>query len=561
MNADCEYLGFDVSRLTDAGVAEIGEMVVAVPRRELEGLLAEPASALIHPEQVFGKREYAEIKRRLRLPEKGVGFIRKFNHPESVQKLGEPDLVTRYGKKIWLLGAKTHFRVRIAKVRIEKLFGKFDYELPAQDRFGDVVIVYGDNGSGKTTILKLVFNLLSAAGGRGHRNAIRLIPFKRISVTLSNEATISASREKISDHKIKFSIRHAEKSIDWNWDPEWSGLYWKLSDAESITLSGSNVISSLGRPFGGKEKDEERFLSYLSSLDLPLFFVTSDRRIVSDTFPENRTEYLKIREFTERQSVETPEDIIAYARSVFLEAALSDAAKWISIKAVTGTNEGAESTNSVYVNLIKNLLKTQQGVTDGAAEDLTSIISSLQELSQRYRQYSEFEFTSTLQVDQIVEDLNKASKRGQLGLMRAVIDLYREGAEARLKALESIYELTRRFIDSVNHFFTSKKLTFGLTRGFVIRDSDDKVLKPDQLSSGEQHLLLLFCYTLISQEQTNVLFIDEPEISLNVKWQRNLVQALLDISRGSTQFVFATHSIELIALHRNAVAQLHTDNS
>ena len=51
--------------------------------------------------------------------------------------------------------------------------------------------------------------------------------------------------------------------------------------------------------------------------------------------------------------------------------------------------------------------------------------------------------------------------------------------------------------------------------------------------------------------------IDEPEISLNVKWQRELIQSLLEITEGANvQFIFASHSIELISQHLNRVVKL-----
>jgi ABC-type glutathione transport system ATPase component len=51
--------------------------------------------------------------------------------------------------------------------------------------------------------------------------------------------------------------------------------------------------------------------------------------------------------------------------------------------------------------------------------------------------------------------------------------------------------------------------------------------------------------------------IDEPEISLNVKWQRQLVQALLDITESANiQFIFASHSMELLAQHMSRVVKL-----
>ena len=65
------------------------------------------------------------------------------------------------------------------------------------------------------------------------------------------------------------------------------------------------------------------------------------------------------------------------------------------------------------------------------------------------------------------------------------------------------------------------------------------------------------CNTLAARDQASILIIDEPEISLNVKWQRGLVQALLDCIRGSNvQMIFATHSIELLARHKQHVVKL-----
>jgi predicted ATP-binding protein involved in virulence len=51
--------------------------------------------------------------------------------------------------------------------------------------------------------------------------------------------------------------------------------------------------------------------------------------------------------------------------------------------------------------------------------------------------------------------------------------------------------------------------------------------------------------------------IDEPEISLNIKWQRQLIQSLLDVTKGSNiQFIFASHSMELLTPHRDRVVRL-----
>jgi predicted ATP-binding protein involved in virulence len=57
--------------------------------------------------------------------------------------------------------------------------------------------------------------------------------------------------------------------------------------------------------------------------------------------------------------------------------------------------------------------------------------------------------------------------------------------------------------------------------------------------------------------RTAIFIIDEPELSLNVKWQRRIVQSLLDCAEGaSVQFIMASHSMEVLAAHRKHVVQL-----
>ena len=51
--------------------------------------------------------------------------------------------------------------------------------------------------------------------------------------------------------------------------------------------------------------------------------------------------------------------------------------------------------------------------------------------------------------------------------------------------------------------------------------------------------------------------IDEPEISLNIKWQRELIDAMRKITKDSkNQLVIATHSIELLAQYSETVVSL-----
>jgi len=72
----------------------------------------------------------------------------------------------------------------------------------------------------------------------------------------------------------------------------------------------------------------------------------------------------------------------------------------------------------------------------------------------------------------------------------------------------------------------------------TLGEAKDAILS-DWLSSGEKQMLSFLCYNAFANK--SCIFIDEPEISLHVDWQRMLFPVLLEQSTGN-QFIVATHS-------------------
>ena len=68
---------------------------------------------------------------------------------------------------------------------------------------------------------------------------------------------------------------------------------------------------------------------------------------------------------------------------------------------------------------------------------------------------------------------------------------------------------------------------------------EDGAIDSDKLSAGEKQLLSFWCYNAFSEN--TAIFIDEPELSLHVDWQRLLLPTLLEQETGN-QFFVATHS-------------------
>ena len=73
------------------------------------------------------------------------------------------------------------------------------------------------------------------------------------------------------------------------------------------------------------------------------------------------------------------------------------------------------------------------------------------------------------------------------------------------------------------------------------------VLAPEDLSSGEQHELVLLYELLFRLEPNALVLLDEPEISLHVAWQERVLSDLKKIVELSgVDIVVATHSPEII---------------
>ena len=77
-----------------------------------------------------------------------------------------------------------------------------------------------------------------------------------------------------------------------------------------------------------------------------------------------------------------------------------------------------------------------------------------------------------------------------------------------------------------------------------VRDSGGAQIGLSSLSSGEKHLMRILVETLLAEE--NTILIDEPELSMHIDWQHDLVKNLR-ILNPNAQLILATHSPEIMA--------------
>lgn len=455
----------------------------------------------------------------------------------------------------------------IQLIKVEDLFGLYTYTLPKEGLLQNGAILYGDNGAGKSTILRLVFHLLSTANDRGHRNALYKADFRRLEVDLSTGVRVVAVQDTTGPAKVlrQSIIKNGNTIASWDFLPrgERSGSW--AEDAsfidEDMIIHGPNGEKIV---IAGKRKaqksipnalvGERVFLETLKKNTPTMFILNAERRLDSDTVadPSDEMELRRVMRYEEPKRIN---DLVVRSRDIALSQALNAAGQWIRRKAIKGANQGSVNVHTVYANVLQHLV-APKSTQDAKTADISELSRRLTNVETRTAELAKYEFETPLSITAFKKTLGARSKK-KAELAAGLLEPYIRSVESRLEAVSPIYEIVDRFVRLINTLLHDKKIAFTLSQGFTIENRLSAKLEPNQLSSGEQQLLLLFCYVLTARDNPSVFMIDEPEISLNIKWQRQLIQALLDITTNSNiQFVFASHSMELFSQHRKRVVRV-----
>lgn len=117
------------------------------------------------------------------------------------------------------------------------------------------------------------------------------------------------------------------------------------------------------------------------------------------------------------------------------------------------------------------------------------------------------------------------------------------------KSAEKFFAPIKEFCDTLNEFFrySHKEISIDSV-GKIKINQQGKNVELINLSSGEKQLLILLSHARFASTRKNAFIVDEPEISLHMRWQEMLVDSLLSESKGN-QFIFATHSPEIVGYH------------
>jgi energy-coupling factor transporter ATP-binding protein EcfA2 len=429
----------------------------------------------------------------------------------------------------------------ISEISVSQLFGRYNYhlKLPRNEdgKVSNISMVYGDNGTGKTTIMKLLFHALSPAPKSGHRGYIAKTPFSAFSVAFSDGSLVKAVRANGLTGPFNFSVKRPGRRI-----------------------ATTKVVVS--EDFGVPDRQPPEYkdvLREVANLGLSVFFLSDERVLESDKFvDEERQMYdqhisddMLVRV---RSGLHRHEETVN--RNTLLRKSFESTSTWLRRTMIKESSRGESDAQQIYANIVDKL--NQLGVPKAQSYDTETrtLMTDLESLSKRSDSFAEFGLASRLNIEPLLHGIRDTSP-DSFAFVAQVAKSFIDGQTARLEALEDLRRTLSRFEQLVNEFLVDKRVVLEVNKGISILSDYGSTIRPEDLSSGEKQLLLLFCNVMVSSEAASLFVIDEPEISLNVKWQRQLVGALTDITQNAQcQFLLATHSIELLTMHRDKVMKL-----
>jgi predicted ATP-dependent endonuclease of OLD family len=174
--------------------------------------------------------------------------------------------------------------------------------------------------------------------------------------------------------------------------------------------------------------------------------------------------------------------------------------------------------------------------------------------AEEYPKHLKFDFISTFDIKD--KDINTQQTYLDKRLVRLQSDYgyYLNGLQKQFTSyLNKQGSVTKELYDKI---YTRKTLFENLVNGAfketgkVIDNESEKLrfiidgktsIEASQLSSGEKQLLIILLTVLLEDGREYVLMMDEPEISLHISWQYELLNWILELN-PNVQLILTTHS-------------------
>lgn len=408
---------------------------------------------------------------------------------------------------------------QIKKIAIYNLFENRDLELSlpvGNPEEGQTVIFTGVNGSGKSTILKIMYAAMQHEESPRMSSLAEELDFEEAIFMFvdGKEMEVSKTDLELGNQQNEIQLKHP-----------FYNRYYQFGLGKNGIIFDERLDFS--RSFG---------------------FVPADHRIRPWTNRKPRkvsllidTERLYIRNCGGSKS----------ERKIWSDsdtASIDIYLKWFS--SCCGVVERQASGMRAFQqrDLVERIIESINSDSTGS-EDLDNQYQENKKKLEFCQEYSLLKGEDVRNVENTISGESESS----LSLRSVFTVLYRDQATI----LEIVFEFARRIsllLEVLNESLADTHKTISIEErrrprklGLVIKDNHGNKIEPSKLSSGEQHIISMYITLFMNIENDANVFIDEPEISLHPRWQRGFVKNIERL-RSVVDFnlYIATHSVGII---------------
>ena len=467
----------------------------------------------------------------------------------------------------------------LSKVQITNLFGN---ELVNIDFSKRSVIITGDNGNGKTTILNTIYNSLTG------NYSVSDLKYNTIKIKFDSDFEYMKSIfvKKSSDEngeKIEIRYKSENQSLIVNLrvskmkkiiilekivkkqNRTSSTLFEEKGPENQLIPSGQKVsivnlmdLIDEDDDFSKKLKEINKSLLYfptyrLIDLDIESYYSSLyDSPIMALLQREQREKKKKFgisdRRVIGMSNSDIEEILKEYSRTLNEVSSNSLDILFRDFTKSTMMKMGQSLGNIRVSSFTKNIKTLEQLKSINDILELNISTDTLQEISSQYEKNIQL-------LDEIRSNDNNVNAEDRdrlfeavlaLPLMQVIQDLQTEYSKYNNKITE---ELTSyNYISENLKDFSGNKLKLIKTElnEFEFQKVGTQINKFSDFSTGEKQLITFLVYSAIELPKTTpaLVIIDEPELSLHVKWQNKLLKNLL--KKSNLQVLSATHSPYII---------------
>lgn len=438
--------------------------------------------------------------------------------------------------------------MNITRIDIQELFGLFNYHIEL-NQDNELTILTGPNGYGKTTILNIIHNLF-------HQKFFyfQKLNFKFISIHFNNgkclEITKKEGKEK-NEQIIQFIddeqhiVNRKTSTIDVVVD-----LKEKEKTIQSYVYNSSvenKLISELGRYYPIRRISNELWIDDRTGKQVALYDFLNEN---SSNLPDRVLDLIKKKNDKNEDVLKALDSINVY---LIKEQRLLKLSKTFTNRTV---NQSLSFVNTIedYAKELKDMIAQKQLEAYQVAQQLDSSFPKRLISSQKRLTKDEFEkrFSNLTKKQKQLQEFG-ISISGQdvteyNDETSSVLTVYLEDSEKKVSVYDDLLSKINLFVNILNEKrFTFKSIVIDNTRGFYFKTTTGDDLNLTDLSSGEQHEVVLLYELLFKAVPNTLILIDEPEISLHVIWQKAFIQDLQEIAKiKKISFLISTHSPQII---------------